>query len=71
MYLPPILKSGFDDARCGFIVFLPKILKSNQRTYIEIETKSREVGYYTVPRIKLTGMAAIRRLLGSDRCPFR
>ena len=56
-------KSGFDDARCGFIVFLPKILKSNQRTYIEIETKSREVGYYTVPRIKLTGMAAIRRLL--------
>jgi GT2 family glycosyltransferase len=56
-------KSGFDDPRCGFLAFFPGAVSSNQKIYIEVETTKREVGYYTVPRPKLTGMAAIKRLL--------
>jgi GT2 family glycosyltransferase len=56
-------KYGFDDPRCGFLAFLPKAVTPNQRIYIEIETCKRELGYYTLPPPKLTGMAAIKRLL--------
>ncbi|HWB51435.1 MAG TPA: glycosyltransferase family 2 protein [Stellaceae bacterium] len=54
---------GFDDPRCGFIVFLPHAVDGAGTPYIEIETRRGEVGYRLVPPPKLGGIAAIRRLL--------
>ncbi len=56
---------GFDDPRCGFVIFLPRSVVPNTRIYIEVETHRHEVGFRTVPPPKLAGMAAIRRLLSS------
>ncbi len=54
---------GFDDSRCGFIVFLPHAVDAASAPYIEIETRRGELGYRIVPTPKLAGMAATRRLL--------
>jgi O-antigen biosynthesis protein len=54
---------GFDDARCGFIAFVPHAVVADGRCYIEIETTRREIGYRSVAKPRLEGMAAIRRLL--------
>ena len=56
---------GFTDARCGFIAYLPNASVPNSRVYIEVETINREVGFRNVPRPKLEGIAAIKRLLAA------
>jgi GT2 family glycosyltransferase len=56
---------GFDDPRCGFIVFVPHAVAPDGKLYIEVETRSREVGYRNVPRVKLEGITAIKRLLAA------
>ena len=56
---------GFSDPRCGFILFLPNALTPGSRTYIEVETVRHEVGYRNVPRPKLEGIAAMKRLLAA------
>ena len=55
---------GYDDPRCGFVGFLPGAVVANTRIHVEIETYRREVGFRAIPMPKLSGMAAIRRLLG-------
>jgi len=55
--------NGFDDSRCGFMAFFPKIVLQGPPLYIEIETGRHEVGFRNVPAAKLDGMAAIRRIL--------
>jgi GT2 family glycosyltransferase len=54
---------GFDDARCGFVAYLPCNTPSSADLYIEIETAHREVGFRKLPAAKLTGIAAIKRIL--------
>lgn len=55
--------NGFDDSRCGFMAFFPKVVLHGPPLYIEIETRQREVGFRNVPAAKLDGMAAIKRIL--------
>jgi GT2 family glycosyltransferase len=54
---------GFDDSRCGFIVFLPHAVDPASPPYVEIETRRGELGYRVLPSRRLGGMAATRRLL--------
>jgi len=54
---------GFDDPRCGFIVFLERAVDGANIPYFEIETRCGEVGYRTLPPPKLEGIAATKRLL--------
>jgi GT2 family glycosyltransferase len=54
---------GADDPRCGFVAFVPQSVIPGARIYIEVETARREVGFRGVPRPKLQGLAAIRRVL--------
>ncbi len=54
---------GFDDARCGFIGYLPNYNPSRTDMYIEVETAQREVGFRKLQPPKLEGLAAIKRLL--------
>jgi GT2 family glycosyltransferase len=56
---------GYDDPRVGFIAFLPHSVVRGDRSYIELETARREVGFRNVPAPKLEGIAAIKRLLQS------
>ena len=58
-----------DDPRVGFIVFLPHSISPKNRIYLKVETVRREVGFRSVPIPKLSGIAAIRRLL--DACDLR
>ena len=55
--------NGFDDSRCGFIAFFPKVVLQGPPLYIEIETSRREIGFRNVPAAKLDGMVAIKRIL--------
>ena len=54
---------GFDDARCGFIVFAPCAVDGAGAPYLEVETSRGEVAYQPVPAPRLDGMAATKRLL--------
>ena len=56
---------GFDDPRCGFIVYIPFAGIIPNELYMEVETAQREVGYRKLPPSKLTGIAAIKRLLNT------
>ena len=56
---------GFDDPRCGFIVYVPCALLANAEMYVEVETTQREVGYRRLPSSKLDGIAAIKRVLNT------
>lgn len=63
-------KQGFADPQCGFVIFLPQAVEPDQRIYIEVETKSGEIGYKSVETPKLSGMTAIKRLLSVFDCRF-
>ncbi len=54
---------GFDDPRCGFIAFVPRSVVPGATLYIEVETARHEIGFRGVPRGRMSGMAAIKRLL--------
>lgn len=56
---------GFDDPRCGFIVYVPCAAIANTELYVEVETAQREVGYRKLPPSKLVGLAAIKRMLNT------
>jgi GT2 family glycosyltransferase len=53
----------FDDERCGFVTYQPHAVKRNEPAYIEIEAADGRTGYAPVPRPKLSGLAAIKRVL--------
>jgi GT2 family glycosyltransferase len=61
--LAALAQHGFDESRCGFIAFVPDSVPADERIYLEVETTRREVGFRAAPRPRLTGMAAIRRVL--------
>ncbi len=56
-------KEGFTDPNCGFIAFVPTPHHNGGKLHLEIETSSGEVGHKNLPASRLTGMAAIKRLL--------
>jgi GT2 family glycosyltransferase len=56
---------GFDDPACGFIVRVPLAGALDADAQLEIETGSGETVCISVPPRRLTGIAAIKRLLGS------
>lgn len=62
---------GFDDLRCGFVVYVPLTAIASTEMYVEVETTQREVGYRKLPPSKLTGIAAIKRMLNSFDVRYR
>jgi len=54
---------GFEDARCGFLAFVPRSVLPDDRIHLEVETVRRELGFRGVPRTRLSGISAIRRIL--------
>jgi GT2 family glycosyltransferase len=63
---PDVVKAVEDvaaDLHCGFITYLPDALHDESHIYVEVETHRGEVGFKNLPTPKLTGMAAIKRLL--------
>lgn len=54
---------GFDDARCGFIAYLPANVLPDAHLYMEVETSRRQIGYRKLPASKLDGISAIKRVL--------
>lgn len=54
---------GFDDPRCGFLVYVPCNLTRDDPLYLEIETEGRHVGYKNIPESRLEGLPAIRKIL--------
>ena len=50
---------GFSNLRCEFITFIPAPVSHNDLIYLQVETRSGEVGYLQVPARRLSGMAAI------------
>ncbi|MGC1297554.1 MAG: glycosyltransferase [Alloacidobacterium sp.] len=56
---------GLTDPSCGFMAFIPYIIHDDDPVYIQVETLRWEVGYKNVPRPRLRGMEALRRILDS------
>ncbi len=54
---------GFDDPRCGFLVRAPTGEHIDGEVFLEIETTNGEIGFKVIPRSKLDGIAAIKRIL--------
>ena len=67
--LDALVDHGFDDAKCGFVVFVPSGIADNS-IHLEVETARRAVGYKKVPRPKLSGFDAIKRLLAAADIRF-
>ncbi len=55
--------NGFADPRCGFLARVPAPRETAGPFYLEIEDAAGRIAYKTLPREKLEGMDAIRRLL--------
>ncbi|MBV8068816.1 MAG: glycosyltransferase [Acidobacteriaceae bacterium] len=55
---------GFNDVRCGFILFVPYHYSAGDRSYVEIETDLGEVAFKPLSEPKLEGTAAVKRLAG-------
>jgi hypothetical protein len=54
---------GFDDPRCGFILRIPTGQPLGETLHLEVETSSGEIGFKTLPRPRLAGLPAMKRLL--------
>lgn len=61
--LEAFAQHGFDDPRCGFVAYLPRAVLPDAACYLEVETHRREIGFRAVPKPRLEGIAAIRRVL--------
>jgi GT2 family glycosyltransferase len=57
------MKYGLDDPRCGFVAYVPQAIGPGESIYLEIETQQREIGFRAVPPSRLSGLAAIKRVL--------
>jgi len=55
---------GYDDPHCGFLARVPCGADLRGELYLEVETSDGEIGFRPVPRPQLTGIAAIKRVLG-------
>ena len=54
---------GFSDPSCGFIAYVPTPGHDGGALHLEIDTAAGEVGHKNLPAVRLTGFAAIKRLL--------
>lgn len=54
---------GLTTLDCGFIAFIDGVPTDDRPMYIEIETRAGEIGFKTIPRPRLRGMTALRRIL--------
>ena len=55
---------GYDDPRCGFLARVPCGAYAAGELYLEVETSDGAIGFRPVPRPQLTGISAIKRVLG-------
>jgi GT2 family glycosyltransferase len=65
---------GVTDPRCGFVAYAPACCAAEdaaaaggQQLHLEVELKGGEIGYKRLPAPKLSGTAAVRRVLESVR----
>jgi GT2 family glycosyltransferase len=61
--LEAYVQHGFNNPMCGFVAFVPHAVEPGERIYIEVETSRDEIGYQSMEQPKLSGIAAIKRLL--------
>jgi GT2 family glycosyltransferase len=57
---------GYDNPLCGFIVRVPTPFRPGADLHLEAETTDREIGYRKLPAARLTGLAALKRILGAS-----
>jgi hypothetical protein len=62
---------GFIDPSCGFIAYVPLPGHDGTKLHLEIETASGEVGHKNLPVARLSGIAAIKRLLGEVDAQYK
>ncbi len=63
------VQHGVADPACGFIAYLADAVQPGARIWLEVEAAG-ELGYLAIPRPKLEGIAAIRRLLAAADLRF-
>jgi GT2 family glycosyltransferase len=56
---------GYDELNCGFIIRVPTQFQPLDDLHIEAEAGDGEVGYRKLPPARLSGLAAIKRILGA------
>jgi GT2 family glycosyltransferase len=64
---PDVLASfpnhGLEDQRCGFVAYLPHAIKPHEALYLQVDARDGCAGYVPIPRSRLSGLVAIKRLL--------
>jgi GT2 family glycosyltransferase len=64
---PDVLESfpnhGLEDLRCGFVTYIRHAIKPHEPLVLQVEAADGCAGYAQVPRSRLAGLAAIKRLL--------
>jgi GT2 family glycosyltransferase len=56
---------GYDNPLCGFIVRVPTHFRPGADLHLEAEMADGEVGFRKLPPARLSGLAALRRILGA------
>jgi GT2 family glycosyltransferase len=56
---------GYDNLNCGFILRVPTHFQPLDDLHIEAEAGDGEIGYRKLPPARLTGLPAIKRILGA------
>ncbi|PPQ28589.1 glycosyltransferase family 2 protein [Rhodopila globiformis] len=63
-------EAGYDDRNCGFVMRVPTARAVTGSLYLEIETRAGDIGFKPLPRPRLNGIAAIKRLLASVEAQY-
>jgi len=63
--LDSFAKFGYEDPRCGFIAYVPDIMRPDKKLYIEAETQRFEIGYRNIAAPVRGGLNAMKKLLGA------
>jgi GT2 family glycosyltransferase len=61
---------GYEEANSGFVIYVPASFEPEGQLYIEVETHRFETGFRNIARPARTGMAAIKKLLGTVDVKF-
>jgi GT2 family glycosyltransferase len=56
---------GYENPRCGFIARVPTLFRPGPDLHLEAETADGEIGFRKLPAPRLTGLAALKRILGA------
>jgi GT2 family glycosyltransferase len=68
--LADFAKFGFEDAACGFMVFVPNALTAGSPLYVEVETDAYQTAFRNIPNTVRGGITAMKRLLGAVDLKF-